>query len=253
MGETINAQSASGMLSQLFEKIIALSAELRKVGLTEYEARCYLAAVALDGGRAEEIAELASVPRTSAYKALESLSIRGFVEQSSDRPRRFLPVDTLSLKSRLTGDIDATFDKIVRLQEELAHKGHPQVFYMMNGKDRVLRKIAEMIEKAENRIIISSPNMNIIRKNHGKLLEKKIERGVRVSIIAPPFVKLPKCTNSVRRKSLIATDVVSDGEEALIASLDLTACGFTDNALIAAHLETFLEIVMSQDLRSEIE
>ncbi|MEM4263172.1 MAG: TrmB family transcriptional regulator, partial [Thermoplasmata archaeon] len=81
----------------------------------------------------------------------------------------------------------------------------------------------------------------------GKLLEKKIERAVQVSIIAPPFVKLPKCTNSVRRKSLIATDVVSDGEEALIASLDLTACGFTDNSLIAGHLEAFLEIVMRRD------
>lgn len=241
------------MLSQLFEKIIVLSAELRKVGLTEYEAKCYLATVALDGGRAEEIAELASVPRTSTYKALESLSQRGFVEYSGDRPKRFLPVDTMSLKSRLTGDIDATFEKIIQLQEELAHKGHPQVFYMMNGKERVLKRIAEMIERAQDRIIISSPNMNIIRKNHGRLLEKKLEQGAHISIIAPPFVKLPKCTKSVRRKSLIATDVVSDGQEALIASLDLAACGFTDNALIAAHLETFLKIVMGQDWRGEIE
>lgn len=248
MTEITSKHAASEMLSRLFERIVAISDELRKVGLTEYESRCYLAAIALGGGKVEEIAELASVPRTSAYKALDSLLVRGFVEQSKDRPKRFLPVDTVELRNRLTGDIESIFEKILQLQEELAHKGRPQVFYMMNGKEKVLRKIAEMIERAENRVIISSPNISIIRKHHGRLLERLVQRGVEVAIIAPPFVKLPRCTRSVRRRALIATDVVTDGEEALIASADLSACGFTDNALIATHLETFLDIVMTQEL-----
>ncbi|MEM2838867.1 MAG: helix-turn-helix domain-containing protein [Thermoplasmata archaeon] len=251
MSRKDNSYSASGMLSELFDRISDLSSELRKVGLTEYESRCYLATVALDGGKAEEIAELASVPRTSAYKALDSLVARGFIEQSEARPMIFLPVDTLTLKGRLTGDIESTFESIIQLQEDLAHKGHPQVVYMMSGRERVLKRIEEMIERARDRVVISSPNIAVLRKQLGKLLDRIIDRGVQVSIIAPPFVRLPRCTSSVRRRALIATDVVVDGEEALIASADLTACGFTDNALIAAHLETFLDLVMSQEWKGE--
>ncbi|MDH4123837.1 MAG: TrmB family transcriptional regulator [Thermoplasmata archaeon] len=237
----------TGSLSSVLSKIGPLSEELKKAGLTDYEAKCYLAAIAIDGGRAEEIAELAQVPRTSAYKALESLIARGFISQSESRPKRFDPLDPVTIKGRLTGDIESTFDRIIDLQEELAHRGIPQVIYTMNGKERVIRKMGEMLERARDRFIISSPNISTIRKHHLKLFEKAIEKGVDVLVIAPPFVKLPICTQAVRRRSLIATDIVADGEEALIASSDLTACGFTDNVLLAGHLEGFLEIVMSQE------
>ena len=234
-------------LSTLLDSFEGLSVELEKVGLTNYEARCYLGAIALGSGRAEEIAELARVPRTSAYKALDSLAARGFMEQSEDRPMRFIPADPLSLLGRLRGDLDTTFDRIAGIQEAFGTRGVPQVVYTLNGEDRVLMKIGEMIERAKKRIIISSPNISVIRKHHGKSFERALERGVEVLVIAPPFVKLPKCTQAVRRNLQIATDLVMDGEEALIASADLTACGFTDNALLAIHVEGFLEIVMSEN------
>lgn len=234
-------------LSTLLDSFEGLSVELEKIGLTNYEARCYLGAIALGSGRAEEIAELARVPRTSAYKALDSLAARGFMEQSEDRPMRFIPADPLSLLGRLRGDLDTTFDRIAGIQEAFGTRGVPQVVYTLNGKDRVLMKIGEMIERSRKRIIISSPNISVIRKHHGKLFERALERGVEVLVIAPPFVKLPKCTHAVRRNLQIATDLVMDGEEALIASADLTACGFTDNALLAIHVEGFLEIVMSEN------
>jgi len=221
--------------------------ELEKIGLTNYEARCYLGALAAGSGRAEEIAELARVPRTSAYKAMDSLVARGFMERSDDRPRRFMPVEPASLLGRLRGDLETTFDSMADMQESFGTSGAPQVIYMLNGRDRVLSKIGEMIGRAKHRLILSSPNMSIIRKHHGKMFERALEREVEVLVIAPPFVKLPECTRAVRRHAQIATDLVMDGEEALIASADLGACGFTDNALLAGHLEGFLEIVMSEN------
>jgi HTH-type transcriptional regulator, sugar sensing transcriptional regulator len=247
MSEKSSDSVSTAGLSALLGSFEGLSVELEKVGLTNYEARCYLGAIALGGGRAEEIAELARVPRTSAYKALDSLTARGFMEQSEDRPMRFIPVDPLSLLGRLRGDLETTFERIAGVQEAFGTRGIPQVVYTLNGKDRVLSKIGEMIERAKKRIIISSPNISVIRKHHGKSFERALERGVEVLVIAPPFVKLPKCTQAVRRNLQIATDLVMDGEEALIASADLTACGFTDNALLAIHVEGFLEIVMSEN------
>lgn len=247
MTEKPTLRTETSNLTALLGNFEELSIELEKIGLTNYEARCYLGAVAVGSGRAEEIAELARVPRTSAYKALDSLVERGFMEQSEDRPKRFIPVNPASLLGRLRGDLETTFDKIASVQEAFGTRGAPQVIYMLNGRDRVISKIGEMIERAKQRLIISSPNMSIIRKHHGKLFERALEREVEILVIAPPFVKLPKCTQAVRRRSQIATDLVMDGEEALIASADLGACGFTDNVLLAGHLEGFLEIVMSEN------
>jgi len=246
MGRKISNEDVAGSLTELLDDIDSISPELVKVGLTNYEARCYLASVALAVGRAEEIAELARIPRTSAYKSLESLADRGFMERSSDRPRRYRPADPMAILGMLRGDIESTFEKIARIQESQRTRGVPQVIYTLNGKDRVMRKIGDMLDRASNRFVISSPNISEIRKNHRKAFEKAFERDVELLVIAPPFVKIPKCTNAVRRRSLIATDVVMDSDEALIASPDLSACGFTDNALLAGHLEGFLEIVMSE-------
>ena len=252
MTQKIGQSGTTSILGEILGNLDTLSEELKKVGLTTYEAKCYLGAVAIDGGRAEEIAELAMIPRTSAYKALDSLVARGFVEQTEDRPKRFSALDPIILQGRLSGDIESTFGEIANLKDRLEHRGIPQVVYMINGKEKVIRKIGELLERAKVRFVISSPNISAVRKNHGKLFERALERGVEILIIAPPFVKLPKCTNAVRRKSLIATDVVMDSEEALIAAADLSACGFTDNALIAIHMEGFLEIVMSQESKEEV-
>lgn len=247
MPEKAQSNAEIQSLTSLLGSFESIASELEKIGLTNYEARCYLGAIAVGSGRAEEIAELARVPRTSAYKAMDSLVARGFMEQSEDRPRRFIPTDPLSLLGRLRGDLETTFERVAGVQEAFGTRGAPQVVYTLNGKDRVLSKIGEMIERAKKRIIISSPNISVIRKHHGKSFERALERGVEVLVIAPPFVKLPKCTQAVRRNLQIATDLVMDGEEALIASADLTACGFTDNALLAIHVEGFLEIVMSEN------
>jgi len=40
--------------------------------------------------------------------------------------------------------------------------------------------------------------------------------------------------------------IIADSERAMIAAPDLTACGFTDNAALAAHLDAFLQILMTE-------
>jgi len=54
---------------------------------------------------------------------------------------------------------------------------------------------------------------------------------------------VPSADEVYRRKGLIATDVIMDGTLAMIATEDLDLCGFSDNPLIAGHLENFLHMV----------
>ena len=54
-------------------------------------------------------------------------------------------------------------------------------------------------------------------------------------------------STEVHRKSdLLATDLISDSEMAMIASPDLELCGFSDNPFIAEHLERFMRMAIGR-------
>ncbi|MBN1678538.1 MAG: TrmB family transcriptional regulator [Candidatus Thermoplasmatota archaeon] len=230
-------------LEELEREYRAISGTLEKLGLSEYEARAYVALVALGPSSANSVAEIAQIPRTSAYKVMISLGAKGFVRESKGRPRAFASVDPEEISKRFAKDIEESFSKVASVRDMLSEKGIPQLVYTILGKDRVLEKIGEMLDKSGHSFVMSSPSLSDVRAGLAKRLANAVARGVEVTIITSPFVKAPKGVLVIRRKSLIATDVISDGKTALIAAPDLSACGYTDNEALSKHLENFLRIM----------
>lgn len=244
MPEALSKMLASGVdLEKEYEKV---SRTLESIGLSSYEARGYVALVAHGFGSAEAIAETAKIPRTSAYKVLQSLCGKGFAISTKGRPTIFKPESPAKIKEKVTEHISDTFDKLELLHEILRDKGEPQLVYTVAGRARVLEKVGELLDTCTDTFIIATPTMHEIRENLTKKLESAIERGIRLTIITEPLQKVPGGAHVYWRKGLIATTIISDGEKALIASQDLQACGYTDNASIAMHLENFLQILMEQ-------
>jgi len=240
-------------LSKILESGVDLEKEyenvsrtLESIGLSSYEARGYVALVAHGFGSAEAIAETAKIPRTSAYKVLQSLCAKGFAMSTKGRPTIFKPESPAKIKGKVTEHISETFDKLEMLHEILRDKGEPQLVYTVAGRARVLEKIGELLDTCTDAFIIATPTMHEIRENLTKKLESAIDRGIRLTIITEPLQKVPGGAQVFWRKGLIATDIISDAEKALIASPDLQACGYTDNANLAKHLENFLQILMEQ-------
>ena len=64
------------------EDILAL---LKRTGLSDYEAKASLAMVLRSHGTAEDVADTADIPRTSAYKVLDALKQKGLDEGVSTR------------------------------------------------------------------------------------------------------------------------------------------------------------------------
>src|SRR5438067_11360921 len=62
---------------------------LQEHGLTEYEARAYLALLELENSEASPIADLARVPRTKIYQALDGLESKKLLAVIPDRPKRY--------------------------------------------------------------------------------------------------------------------------------------------------------------------
>jgi len=224
----------------------AVSKTLESIGLSSYEARGYVALVAHGYGSAETIAETAKIPRTSAYKVLQSLCSKGFAISTRGRPTIFKPESPAKIKEKVIERLSESFDKLDLIHEILREKGEPQLVYTITGKARLLDKVGELLDRATESFIVATPSFYEIRERLSKKLENAIDRGVRVTIITEPMQKVPEGSTVYWRKGLIATDIIADGERALLASPDLSACGFTDNAALAAHLESFLQILMAQ-------
>lgn len=228
---------------ELWEEYVEIASMLGRLGLSEYESRAYVALVALGSGTANDVAEIAQIPRTSAYKVMKSLEGKGFAHSKAGRPVSFSPVDPSEVSSRVVAEVRDSFERIGSVKNLLSERGVPQQVYTIMGRDRVLEKIGEMLDRTEHTFVISSPSITVLRRRLGKRFAGATSRGVRIKVITSPFVKAPKGIEIVRRDGLIATDVVSDGKTALLAAPDLSACGYTDNEALAAHLEEFLRIM----------
>ncbi|MBU0684620.1 MAG: helix-turn-helix domain-containing protein [Thermoplasmatota archaeon] len=232
-----------GDYERLAQDYAQVSSVLVGMGLSDYESRAYIALVALGPASANPVADIANIPRTSAYKALRALEKKGFAIEKPGRPRSFAPEDPSVLSKQLVSRVEEAFAKLSKLKDLLSQKGVPQLIYTIMGKERVVDKIGEMLDRSEHTFVMSSPTLSEIRRRLGKRFSNAAARGVSVSIMTSPFVKAPKGVAVVRRKALIATDVISDGKTALIAAPDLSACGYTDNEALSKHLEDFLNIM----------
>lgn len=223
-----------------------VSRTLESIGLSSYEAKGYIALVAHGHGSAEIIAETARIPRTSAYKVLQSLCTKGFAFSTRGRPTIFKPEAPAKIKEKVVERLGESFDKLELMHEILRDKGEPQLVYTVAGKARVMEKIGELLDTAASSVTISTPTFYEIREKLSKKLENAMNRRVLVTLITEPGQKVPEGAKVCWRRGLIATDIIVDGERAMIAAPDLSACGFTDNAALAAHLDAFLQIMMSE-------
>jgi sugar-specific transcriptional regulator TrmB len=236
-------QSTGKDIDSLLSEYESISRVLKGIGLSEYESRAYLALVASGSSSASFVAEIGQIPRTSAYRILRGLEGKGFARSKEGRPRTFTPTDPSVLGDRCANDIRDAFSKIESIKDVLSTRGIPQLVYTILGKDRVFEKIGEMLDRAEHTFVISSPSIAEFRRRLGKKFTKAISRGVQVTVITSPFVKVPEHVRVIRRDGLIATDVIADSNNALLAAPDLSACGYTDNEALSEHLQDFLRIM----------
>ncbi|MGH7343103.1 MAG: TrmB family transcriptional regulator, partial [Candidatus Rokuibacteriota bacterium] len=232
----------------LQQELEGATRRLELIGLTTYEARAYIALIGIGVGTAEIVSNAAEIPRTSAYKVLQALERKGFVTSTEGRPQTFRANPPDVVQKRVVSELDETFTKLQFLHELSSQRGLPQLIFTITGRDRVVQKIAEMVKTAAESVWISTPTYGMLRDHIDRLLVDACKRGADVMLVTDTGASVPSATAErvrvVRRPRLIATDVVSDRRQALIASPDLEACGYIDNPMLAEHLHRFLDVVV---------
>ena len=136
--------------------LLDIIAGLQQMGLTEYEAKAYVALVKYPDTNGYELAKHSSVPRAKIYEALDSLQRKGAVLTSTIDGRqvhRALPYR--DLLSRFQSSIGRT---VAALESELARVAQPiesNGLYTVRGEEQVLQLAREMISSARTRLLLT--------------------------------------------------------------------------------------------------
>jgi sugar-specific transcriptional regulator TrmB len=237
------AASLGNEVSQEYRQAVEV---LGKVGLTLYEARAYVALVARGLGDAATLAQTAGIPRTSAYKVLESLVHKGYATPTGGKPILYRPKPPLEVAESLKASIQEVFEKLEMLHRIVAEHGEPQLVYLLSGRVKVLQKIVELLDQSTKSFILTTPEIAELRDEIGKKVAHAVKRGVEVTFVTSPLQRVPEGVRHITRENLLATEVLADGAHALLAAPGLDAGGFTDNPILTAHLKQFLEVILEK-------
>jgi HTH-type transcriptional regulator, sugar sensing transcriptional regulator len=170
--------------------------KMMEYGLTEYEARTYLALLDLGTASARDIANLSRVPRTKIYSVLDELHQKQLAQVIPERPKRYevVPFDTY-----LQGFERTYLAKLKQIDEDkrlLAQEFHkaPRVgagekagqFNVIKGRKNVVNKKYEMLARARSSLLEMGSEYLAARTAYFlPALREKAAMGVRIEMLVP--------------------------------------------------------------------
>ena len=133
-------------------KDISLIERIKQIGLSEYEAKCYLALFQRESLAVSEVIKITGIPRPDAYRAMEKLLGKGMSIAVSGKTKRYKVSDPLLLKEK---SLTAMGDNVKSELEDLEKK-------QQNIVDMRTKKILELEKK--QREILDKKKREIINK-----------------------------------------------------------------------------------------
>jgi sugar-specific transcriptional regulator TrmB len=138
-----------------------LVGSVARFGLTDREARLYLALLRKGRASARELAHDAGLDRVLGYRMLDALRGRGVVEATAERPRRYAAVPPRALFERslreraamlaqdetLAGELASTLPTLIRELDDQAPR-----FQVLQGTPAIFAYLREMLRRAQEEV-----------------------------------------------------------------------------------------------------
>jgi len=141
--------------------------KLQRLGLTENEAKAYVAVVRLGSCKVAEIQHITGLHRPEIYRIMPRLVSLKLIEETLDRPKRYRPLDLRGSVAGLTNDATrraqtiqresgALIAELEKLQVGDRVGVEPQV-RIVTGAENIRRNFREMLASAKAEIFLMSP------------------------------------------------------------------------------------------------
>lgn len=177
-------------------------ANLRDLGLSEYEARAYQALLQTGPTTAKGLSQVSEVPMGRIYDILNSLEQYSLIRsQTASRPKKYAAVEPetaldrlLADKKRALAEKETQYEEIVNeLVQSLDSNESDETFWTAAvGPDEVTDLLIERIAAADSRVVMVassvSPESDLdsLGERVAGTIEQAIERGIQASLLMPP-------------------------------------------------------------------
>jgi sugar-specific transcriptional regulator TrmB len=185
---------------------------LSEFGLTDNEAKVFLATTKLGTPTVSEVADASEVRREEIYRLLPELERIGLIERLLGKPLRLKTLDPkASITMLVKLEREKARDRIDELsfkskellqflghREEVDHDGEPDSgFSLVQEKEAIRAELYELISKAEKQIdiLFSRKDLIWLISTQGEALQEASKRDVKIRIMSEPTTtrdRIPK-------------------------------------------------------------
>jgi len=132
------------------------TAALERLGLTEYESRCFVALSQLPHGTAKDIGQVADIPRSRVYETMDRLGDRGLVELHQADPRAYQSVSIDTAVTMLREEYESYFQTVETSLQQLepSYKEAEQAVWALNTHDQVTGRVTDLVGEASDEVLL---------------------------------------------------------------------------------------------------
>jgi predicted transcriptional regulator len=156
---------------------------LVKLGLTEYEARAYVALVAIGEGGIIDISQQSGLPRSRVYDIMERLAVKGFAEVGAMRPLRYRAIDPDKVTNQIRTELVKTADTVQSGLKDLKKKADkmPMPLWFLQGESTIDMEIDDFIAKSQSPLGVLVMSNSLLLK-HAKAITEK-SKSISVDVV----------------------------------------------------------------------
>lgn len=183
---------------------------LEELGLTEYEARCFVALAQLPHGTAKEIGQVADIPRSRVYETMDRLREKGLVEVHETEPRMYQSVSIETAIQILRKEYESYFDTAERSLNQLepTYKEAQQGVWAINTNEQVTGRIVDLIAAANDEVVLIVLDDALLDENSLSALVETNDSGVDIHIGTISETIRERVENTEIDATVFSTDLV---------------------------------------------
>jgi sugar-specific transcriptional regulator TrmB len=161
---------------------------LVKLGLTEYEARAYVAIVSIGEGGISDISQQSGIPRSRVYDIMERLAAKGFVEVGAMKPLRYRAVDPDKVTDQIRTDLTRMADTVRIGLKDLKVKTDriPNPLWFISGEGMIDTEIKDFIDKSQSPIGMLVLSNSLLLKHATTVIDKAKKTRIDVVVADEP-------------------------------------------------------------------
>ncbi|MFI7123826.1 TrmB family transcriptional regulator [Amycolatopsis sp. NPDC049868] len=165
------------------KNMIPTAAQMKVLGLTEWESRAYLALLEESPSSGYGVAKRSGVPRAKVYEVLDSLEHKGAVHVTHGEPRQYGPVPPKELVARAREEMLAGLDLAEAAMTDYAEQQDTNaVIWDIQGREEIIARARQLIQGAAHQILLEiwATDAGELRRD----LKAAVGRGVEVTAVA---------------------------------------------------------------------